>query len=63
MARNILARYTELNKLAWEWHVEEYSMGHGTYLESEYLENGSIRLMMAGIVWETDFPFEIVKRA
>lgn len=32
--RDIISRIPELQSLVWEWHVEEYSMGHGTYLES-----------------------------
>lgn len=32
--RDIIFRVPELKSLVWEWHVEEYSMGHGTYLES-----------------------------
>lgn len=32
--RDIISRIPELKGLVWEWHVEEYSMGHGTYLES-----------------------------
>ena len=34
LARSFVARIPELSKLEWKWHVEEYSMGHGTYLES-----------------------------
>lgn len=37
LARSILSRYSELNGLKWAWHTENYSMGHGNYLESEYL--------------------------
>lgn len=33
--RDIISGIPELKALTWEWHVEEYSMGHGTYLESE----------------------------
>ncbi|MCX6165188.1 MAG: hypothetical protein NTU73_10090 [Ignavibacteriae bacterium] len=36
IVRNIIAQLPEeLQKLKWEWHVEEYSMGHGTYMQSE----------------------------
>jgi len=35
LARRILARYPELNKLDWKWETENYSMGHGNYLISE----------------------------
>ncbi len=34
LARRVLERYPELAKLEWEWHTENYSMGHGNYLES-----------------------------
>jgi hypothetical protein len=34
--RNIISQLPdELKNLKWEWHVEEYSMGHGTYMQSE----------------------------
>lgn len=36
VARRILERYPELCKLNWEWHTENYSGGHGNYLESCY---------------------------
>lgn len=36
LARRVLARYPELSKFAWTWHTENYSMGHGNYLMSEY---------------------------
>lgn len=36
LARSVLSRYPTLAALSWKWHVEEYSMGHGTYLQSEY---------------------------
>ena len=35
LARRVLGGYPELTKLKWEWHVENYSMGHGNYLMSE----------------------------
>jgi hypothetical protein len=35
LARHVLESYPELAKLTWEWHTENYSMGHGNYLESE----------------------------
>ena len=35
--RNILNQIPELNKYKWEWKTENYSMGHGNYLESEYI--------------------------
>jgi len=34
LARRVLEGYPELAKLVWEWHTENYSMGHGNYLES-----------------------------
>ncbi len=34
LARRVLESYPELAKLEWEWHTENYSMGHGNYLES-----------------------------
>lgn len=34
IARKAMAAYPELAKLNWEWNVENYSMGHGNYLES-----------------------------
>jgi hypothetical protein len=37
--RSVLERYPELNKLTWTWHTENYSMGHGNYLISEYPED------------------------
>jgi len=36
LCRRILSRYPELNKLQWEWKTENYSMGHGNYLISEW---------------------------
>ena len=36
IARSILAKYPELNKYKFTWHVENYSMGHGNYLISEH---------------------------
>jgi len=36
LARSILAKYPELNKYKFTWHVENYSMGHGNYLISEH---------------------------
>jgi hypothetical protein len=36
VARRILGEYPKLCKLNWEWHTENYSGGHGNYLESEY---------------------------
>jgi hypothetical protein len=36
LARSILAKYPELNKHKFTWHVENYSMGHGNYLISEH---------------------------
>ncbi len=36
IARSILAKYSELNKYKFTWHVENYSMGHGNYLISEH---------------------------
>jgi hypothetical protein len=36
IARGILARYPELSAHRWSWHREEYSMGSGTYLISEF---------------------------
>ncbi len=36
LARSILAKYPELHKYKFTWHVENYSMGHGNYLISEY---------------------------
>jgi hypothetical protein len=36
LARAILAKYPELNKYKFTWHVENYSMGHGNYLISEH---------------------------
>lgn len=35
-ARRVLSRYPELAKLTWTWHTENYSMGNGNYLESEF---------------------------
>lgn len=35
LARRVLAAYPELVGLKWEWHTENYSMGHGNYLMSE----------------------------
>jgi len=34
LARRFVDAIPELSKLIWTWHVEEYSMGHGTYLKS-----------------------------
>ncbi len=39
LARIVLALYPELAKLSWTWHTENYSMGHGNYLMSEYTEH------------------------
>jgi len=36
LARSILAKYPELNKYKFTWHVENYSMGHGNYLISDH---------------------------
>jgi len=36
IARSILAKYPELSKYKFTWHVENYSMGHGNYLISEH---------------------------
>lgn len=36
LAKSILAKYPELNKYKFTWHVENYSMGHGNYLISEH---------------------------
>ena len=35
LMRSIVARYPELAALAWTWHTENYSGGHGNYLMSE----------------------------
>jgi hypothetical protein len=35
LARHGLALLPELADLEWTWHTENYSMGHGNYLESE----------------------------
>jgi hypothetical protein len=35
LARSIVNQFPELAALNWTWHVEEWSMGHGTYLESD----------------------------
>jgi hypothetical protein len=32
----VLARYPTLAKLNWEWNTENWSMGHGNYLMSEF---------------------------
>lgn len=32
--REIIARYPELAALSWKWNVQDYSMGHGYWLES-----------------------------
>lgn len=37
LARRILVLYPELSGLEWTWHTENYSMGHGNYLMSEWL--------------------------
>jgi len=37
-ARDILARYPDLTALEWGWHTQNYSMGHGNYLLSEFPE-------------------------
>jgi hypothetical protein len=34
IARRVLEGYPELAKLEWGWHTDNYSMGHGNYLES-----------------------------
>lgn len=34
-ARAIVAKYPDLAALSWKWEVHEYSMGRGTWLESE----------------------------
>ncbi len=38
-ARRVLANYPELSKLTWEWNTENYSMGHGNYLISEWTDH------------------------
>ena len=35
-ARNIISRFPELAKLSWSWHRETWSMGHGTFLLSDW---------------------------
>lgn len=37
LARRVLAAYPELTRLEWTWHTENWSMGHGNYLMSEWL--------------------------
>lgn len=39
LARRILALYPELAKLTWEWKTENYSMGHGNYLISGWIDH------------------------
>ena len=39
LTRSVLNNYPELSKLNWTWHVENWSMGHGTYLMSEWTDN------------------------
>lgn len=39
LARGALSIYPDLKKYKWTWHVENYSMGHGNYLVSEYTGN------------------------
>ena len=56
-ARNILNQIPELKKLNWEWNVEEYSMGHGTYLESEAI--GTIQKKAYNGREEVGYWFEI----
>jgi len=36
LARSVLNKYPDLAKLEWTWHVENWSMGHGNYLMSEW---------------------------
>jgi len=36
IAREMLSRYPELESQSWTWRVETYSMGHGTYLISNF---------------------------
>jgi hypothetical protein len=35
IARKVLESYPELNKLEWTWNKQDYSMGHGYWLQSE----------------------------
>ena len=39
LARSVLSNYSKLSKYKWTWHVENYSMGHGNYLISEWTDN------------------------
>ena len=38
IARKIINQIPELEKLEWKWHAENYSMGNGYYLQSEWIE-------------------------
>jgi hypothetical protein len=37
IVRNIISKIPELSNLNWKWKVEEWSMGHGTYMESNVI--------------------------
>lgn len=39
LARRILSQYPELAKLTWEWKTENWSMGHGNYLISDWTDH------------------------
>lgn len=39
IARHVLAKYPDLAKLNWKWNVENYSMGHGNYLQSDWTDH------------------------
>lgn len=34
LVRDTLSSIPELQQFTWDWHTEEYSMGHGTFMES-----------------------------
>lgn len=38
LARLVLARYPTLSAREWGWHTENYSGGHGNYLQSDFLD-------------------------
>lgn len=57
MIRDVIAKIPELAKLTWEWNVEEYSGGHGTYMQSEAV--GTVKKKAYNGRDEVSYHFEI----
>lgn len=57
LARGFMELHPELKKQKWSWHVENYSMGHGNYLVSDW--TGDTEKLPNGDVVRTRFEVRI----